>query len=348
MPMKPPDTQPAPSTLPTASLAPSLGPPLAPSARTAIKPSAIKPYAIGTAARLADIPPETLRIWERRYDLLAPERTEGGHRLYSEDDVALLRAVKRLVDAGLRIGTIARLGPEGIRDEAIRRGLSPPTTTPTPNTPTFAQQASPLIDEIVEAARTLDESRVRALLDRPLLLSSGDEVVTSIYLPLLQRIGDLWHAGAVSIAVEHFVEKMVTARVLAVLQATPQPTSGPLALFVCPPDERHELGLFAAALQLKTGGFVVTILGADLPAVDLEEAVEATKPALLVIAVTNDLSRQAVATLVPVLQHGRASRVPLIVGGASANALAQRLERRDVVIVRRLDEIVAIAQSLTR
>ena len=138
MPMKPPDTQPAPSTLPTASI----GPPLAPSARTAIKPSAIKPYAIGTAARLADIPPETLRIWERRYDLLAPERTEGGHRLYSEDDVALLRAVKRLVDAGLRIGTIARLGPEGIRDEAIRRGLSPPTTTPTP---TFAQQASRLL-----------------------------------------------------------------------------------------------------------------------------------------------------------------------------------------------------------
>ena len=299
---------------------------------------ALKPYAIGTAARLAGIPPETLRIWERRYELLAPGRTDGGHRLYSEDDVVLLRAVKRLVDAGMRIGTIARLGHDAIREEAQRHGALPMSTV--------GQQASPLIDDIVEAARGLDERRVAQLLDRPLLLAGGDEVVATVYLPLLKQVGDLWHAGSISVAVEHFVEKMVTARVHAVLQSTPQPAGGRLALCVCPPDERHEVGLFAAALALKTGGFLVTILGADLPAADLEEAVDTTMPALLVMAVTNPLSPQAVATLVPALERGAVRRVPLLVGGASAASLVSRLQRGDVEVVDRLDDIVTVAHRL--
>ncbi len=299
---------------------------------------ALKPYAIGTAARLAGIPPETLRIWERRYELLAPGRTDGGHRLYSEDDVVLLRAVKRLVDAGMRIGTIARLGHDSIREEAQRHAPVP--------TSTIAQQVSPLIDALVEAARALDERRVGQLLDRPLLFAAGDEVVATLYLPLLQRVGALWHAGAVSIAVEHFVEKMVTGRVHAVLQATPQPAGGHLALCVCPPDERHEVGLFAAALALKVGGFPVTILGADLPANDLEAAVEATMPSLVVMAVTNQLSPRAVTTLIPVLEQNPLRRIPLLVGGASAASLLSRLTRDGVVVVDRVDDIVSIAARL--
>ncbi|HEY1099066.1 MAG TPA: MerR family transcriptional regulator [Myxococcota bacterium] len=301
---------------------------------------ALKPYAIGTAARLAGIPPETLRIWERRYELLAPARTDGGHRLYSEDDVALLRAVKRLVDAGMRIGTIARLGVDGIRDEVAK--LGPPTTAAS----TIGQGATPLIDEIVLAASSLDERRVAQLLDRPLLLAGGPEVVTTVYLPLLQRIGDLWHAGIVSVAVEHFVEKLVTTRVHAVLQSTPQPVGGRLALCVCPPDERHEVGLFAAALLLKSNGFMVTILGADLPAADLESAIDATMPSVLVMAVTNLLTPAAAASLIPVLEQGNARRLPLIVGGPAQHSLTSRLTRDDVHIVDRLGDVVAVADRV--
>ncbi len=88
---------------------------------------ALKPYPIGTAARLAGIPPETLRIWERRYQFLDPGRTVGGHRLYSEEDVDLLRAVKRLVDSGMRIGAVAGMPHDEIRAAAARIG--PPETT---------------------------------------------------------------------------------------------------------------------------------------------------------------------------------------------------------------------------
>jgi MerR family transcriptional regulator, light-induced transcriptional regulator len=332
-----------PSLPPRAEPEHALPPPASPAGddvakATAGKVVALKPYPIGTAARLAGIPPETLRIWERRYQLLSPGRTGGGHRLYSEDDVALLRCVKVLVDAGMRIGAVARMEPARIREEAER--LTPFEPTP------IQAKSNALVEEIIAAARDLDERRTAMLLDRPLLVSPGEEVVNSLYLPLLSRVGDLWHAGRITIAVEHFVEKLITSRIHAILQATAQPGSGRLALCACPPDERHEVGLFAAALSLKSGGFPVTVLGADLPASDLAESAAATDPSVIVIAVTNSLSDGAKATLPAVLHESPCASIPLVVGGRQAESLT-RLLRRPFVVVDRLDDLAGTVRRLT-
>ena len=77
---------------------------------------------MGTLARMTGLPPVLLRAWERRYGLLAPERTDGGHRMYTEDDVRVLRRVRELLDQDRSIGEVAALG---------RRALlsaSPPST----------------------------------------------------------------------------------------------------------------------------------------------------------------------------------------------------------------------------
>lgn len=298
---------------------------------------ALKPYPIGTAARLAGIPPETLRIWERRYALLSPGRTDGGHRLYSEEDVNLLRAVRSLVESGMRIGAIARLDHDHIFREAERVA---PTVTDVEN------QASPLIEEIIASARTLDERRVGQLLDRPLMLTTGDEVCQMVYLPLMQRVGDLWHAGRLSVGVEHFVEKMVTTRVLAILQATPQSRSGELALLACPPGERHEVGLLSAAVALKMGGIAVTVLGADLPAADLESAVRSTDPSLLVLASTNQITEAVRRDLVPALGRDPCRSVPTILGGATAEALAALVSRTNLRVVGNQGDLLETARQL--
>ena len=294
---------------------------------------ALKPYAIGTAARLAGIPPETLRIWERRYEILAPGRSEGGHRLYSEDDVAILRAVKELVDAGMRIGSVARMEKTELLAAAAQRRPASAVAAPLASTT--------LVDEVLAAAPTLDASVVGPLLDRPLLISPGAEVVTSIYLPLLARIGDLWHRGLIPVRVEHFVEKLVTSRIHAILQATPQPSSGRLALCACPPDERHEVGLLAAALSLKTQGFDVTVLGADLPVPDLARAAQTLAPAVVVLAVTNSLSDGARQAL-PALDAPPLRDIPLLVGGPQARELTTLL-RRPATVVERVSDTAAAA-----
>jgi DNA-binding transcriptional MerR regulator len=73
-------------------------------------------YRIGAVSRLTGIPPDTLRVWERRYDLVTPKRSEGGGRLYSQEDVTRLNVIKRLVDGGHAIGTIAEVPMEQLRE----------------------------------------------------------------------------------------------------------------------------------------------------------------------------------------------------------------------------------------
>lgn len=79
-------------------------------------------YRIGAVSRLTGIPTDTLRIWERRYELVQPQRTEKGGRLYSQDDVTRLTMIKALVDRGHAIGTIARLGGDELRQRLAQSG----------------------------------------------------------------------------------------------------------------------------------------------------------------------------------------------------------------------------------
>jgi DNA-binding transcriptional MerR regulator len=69
-------------------------------------------YRIGAVARLTGISPDTLRIWERRYDIVEPQRTPKGGRLYSQQDVTRLTMIKTLVDQGYAISTVANLPVE--------------------------------------------------------------------------------------------------------------------------------------------------------------------------------------------------------------------------------------------
>jgi MerR family transcriptional regulator, light-induced transcriptional regulator len=81
-------------------------------------------YRIGAVSRLTGIPPDTLRVWERRYDLVAPMRSEGGGRLYSQEDVTRLSVIKRLVDSGHAIGTIAELSLDQLHERLAETRLT--------------------------------------------------------------------------------------------------------------------------------------------------------------------------------------------------------------------------------
>ena len=290
-----------------------------------------KLYSIGTAARLADVAIETVRIWERRYEILRPGRSEGGHRLYSDDDVDLLRGAKTLVDDGLRPSEVFRLGRERLI-ELARSKQQPP-----------AADWGDAIDAVIDAGLRLDDNAVAALLDGALLNRSHDEVANGLWLPVMSRVGDLWERGQLPIAVEHFLQQHVSSRMQTALRATPS-QAGPIALCACAPDDRHEVGLFAAALALKKNGYAVVVLGGDVPASELESAVVTSKAAVVVLSVTARLSRDASRTLPVALERAPLTSVPLILGGPCAVQL-RALLHRDHQIVTTIASVVTAAND---
>ncbi|PMC12275.1 transcriptional regulator, partial [Klebsiella aerogenes] len=73
-------------------------------------------YTIGEVAQLCDINPVTLRAWQRRYELIKPQRTDGGHRLFNDNEIERIREIKRWIDAGVQVSKVKNLLPDREED----------------------------------------------------------------------------------------------------------------------------------------------------------------------------------------------------------------------------------------
>jgi DNA-binding transcriptional MerR regulator len=223
-------------------------------------------YRIKTVEKITGISRNTITAWERRYQLLEPNRDQSGYRSYSESDVAKLRRVKELSDQGYQIGEI--LGMLG------EQPAPAPSPRPLMSTPLLRQA-------LEERLFALDRDGAAAVVQRAQHLGVRERL-DQLLVPILHRTGDLWEQGMIGIGQEHFVSIFIRDEMLSMMRALDQgPANGPQAICSGFPSETHELGLLAVALHLALDGHRVTYLGPDLPAADLLEVLR-ERPARLV------------------------------------------------------------------
>jgi methanogenic corrinoid protein MtbC1 len=147
-------------------------------------------------------------------------------------------------------------------------------------------------------------------------VASLDAALTEILLPYLHDLGESWARGEVSIAQEHFASGVVRGRLLGLARGWGRGV-GPIALLACVPGERHELGLIAFGLALRSHGWRIAYLGADTPLDTLALAAQFLDPALVVLSAATEDGVTAVA---PELRE-LSLRYRVGVGGAGAVAL---------------------------
>ena len=254
---------------------------------------------IGELARRTGVATELLRAWERRYGLFTPERTAGGYRLYSDDDVQRVRRMRELLGTGLSAA------------EAARQAASEPSAS-VEVAPAAAASA-----ELRRALEQFDDAAAHAAFDRLLADYSTRAVLAGVVLPLLRELGEGWERGEISVAQEHFASNLLRGRLLGLARGWDR-GSGPRAVLACPPGERHDLGLVIFGLSLRELGWRITFLGADTPPDTIVETVERLGPEALVLAVTDSARLEGLAEAVGRL-HDAGTAV--WVGGAGARAL---------------------------
>ena len=264
---------------------------------------------IGELAHRVGVSTDVLRIWERRYDLFHPTRSDGGYRLYTGADERRARRVLALRQRGVPLAAaVAR----------VVGGSHPPLADLIPlGIPT----AGELIDRIDVAVRAFDAVALSHALDEAvdlLGLSAGLSEVVTGYLCLL---GDQWSAGTVGIAHEHFASHLIRRRISDLLRL--QPADGrPTAVLACPPGEQHDIGLLVFGVLLSHQGWCVRFLGADTPLGAVDSACHALDPSLVVISASRPSVLLARAGAIRRL----AARWPVAIAGPGADlALAVQL-----------------------
>jgi DNA-binding transcriptional MerR regulator/methylmalonyl-CoA mutase cobalamin-binding subunit len=269
------------------------------------KPDALElTYPLRTAARLSGISPELIRAWERRYGVVQPLRTPGGTRRYRAADVARLRLVKAAVDAGNRIGQVARLEPA----ELERRAAGPQAPS------------SGRLEEVLSALERLDGAEAQRLLSLQLSALGPMRFAREFAIPLVGEIGERWAGGRLPIASEHLATGVLRSMLGSAMQPTVTSLLGPRIVFATPTGERHEIGLQMAALTALSAGANPVYLGAELPVEELLNAVQRAGSAALALSLVT-LPRNRAAKAVRAIRSGLHHDVHLWLGGAAASAL---------------------------
>jgi MerR family transcriptional regulator, light-induced transcriptional regulator len=284
-------------------------------------------YLIGRVTKLTGLSIDVVRVWERRYGAVQPARSGGGTRLYSDADIRRLRRLRQAVDGGHSISQAAKLS-ESELDELIADAQP------------SIEAADPyraVRERFIEAIRTMDVVSADQELARAATLFPARELVKKIVAPILDDLGERWAHKELGIAHEHLASGLLRSMLGSLFRLYPPSGNADTMVLATPAGERHEFGVLLAALLAAANGWRVVYLGADVPAIEIANAVRLTNARVLALSLATvppgiDEELAAVSRLVPF-----STRV--WIGGADAAKHEELITRANWILLHDLEEL---------
>ena len=237
-------------------------------------------------ARETSVPADTFRAWERRYGMPRPQRTSGGHRLYSERDIAIIRWLRDRTDEGVNISHAVLL---------LSTLDTPATALPSGND--HARATEQLLEEIIQSLMHFDSTQADQILGEAFSIYPFEQVMLELVQPAMVDIGERWHRGEINVTVEHFATQFVRRKLAGLLSVFEGSAHGATVVVGCAPGELHDLGALLSALFLVRHGWHVIYLGPQVPLFDLLETVRSVKPNMVCLSAS---TRETALELIPV------------------------------------------------
>lgn len=292
-------------------------------------------YRIQTVAEMTGVPAATLRAWERRYGIPAPERSSSSsYRLFSDHDVAAIRKLKELCDDGMSPSEAARLVAQV--EEAS-------------NMPVESDPYSRACESILTAVEAFDPASVERAVRAAMFLGSASTVYQRVIGPTMRTVGDRWHDGSFSIAQEHMASEALGSVARDMLRLLDPAVAAREAIVACFADEDHSLPLYGVALGLMQWGYRPVVLGAKTPPSAIRHAVESIQPALVALSVTVTPPAYRARELVDGYAEA-VGEVQWIVGGPASEVMRESIEASGGLVVGTspLDEVKSIIDKNLR
>lgn len=275
--------------------------------------SKIPTYSLGAVLRETNMKPDTLRAWERRYNLPQPGRSEGGHRLYTRRDIETIKWLLKQQSEGMRIGQAVKLWQHRVaqgedplqknnRHEALFADVS--------------DQASLLVrfrQAWLDACLGFDEDKAEQAENEIFARLSPEKALLDVFMPSIREIGELWYTGKANVQQEHFASALLLRRLNTLISNAPSPTRPEKIIVGCPPTEEHDLSLLFLNFFLRRRGFHVIYLGRNVPEEEFKETALAIQPNLIALAAQQlstaatleKIAREFIDTNISVAYSGR-------------------------------------------
>ena len=287
-------------------------------------------YAIKAVALRTGLTTHTIRVWERRYEVISPERTETNRRLYSEADIQKLLLLKKAIDAGHSIGLLSQMSDSEIK--AVVKESNPPETRAA--IPVDIEDSSPesFVREALEAAKQFEDGRLESILNRANVHFSQPTLIEDVIVPFLRQLGHKWSEGEYRVAQEHAATSVVRTFLGRLLSISRGAVNGPVIVSATLSGLMHEFGAMMAALTVAAQGWRAFYIGPNLPVEEMVYSFEQLNAEAIVVSIVFPPNDSVVEDQLLRLRELLPQNTSIIVGGAAAESYHTTLDHISAII----------------
>lgn len=238
-------------------------------------------YNIKAVVQQTHVNISTLRAWEQRYGIPRPNRSDHGHRLYSQRDIAVIKWLKQCTDNGLAISQAVMMLRESKTLDTASVAIAIPTI-PQSITGGWAELRAQLLDALLN----VNLRQAHMLVNTVSTMCPIETVILELFQPIMVTVGERWLRGQICVAEEHLVTNFIRQRLLALSQLYAPFAHGPRLICGCVPNEQHEIGLLMFSMLMEQRGWEIVYLGQNLSTEGLGDMIARLTPAVLCIGIT--------------------------------------------------------------
>jgi len=283
--------------------------------------------------------PHVIRIWERRYNAVSPQRSASNRRLYTDDDLKRLTLLAELTNYGHTIGQIAKLSTEELKNlhqSLLKHALSSEILS------IEQRECKAIINSALIHIANFDEISLKQTLDKAAKHTGFSGLLERVIAPLMIAAGEAWNCGSLTSAQEHAASSFIKDYLCRLSTSFSFEENAPTVIVTTPTNQLHELGAIIAANQARIVGWKVIYLGPSLPSDEIASAVEKTGASALILSIiypTDDphLPSQLVRLRMQLRD------TPIIVGGSGASSYHHCLKSIKAI---RANDVQALSLSL--
>jgi DNA-binding transcriptional MerR regulator/methylmalonyl-CoA mutase cobalamin-binding subunit len=291
-------------------------------------------YPIKVVSQMTGLSVHVIRAWEKRYNVVEPDRTDTNRRLYSEEDIEKLKLLNDALHLGHHIGGIANLSSielkklipkESSNLSDIKNGLAPV------NSEILVEE---ILSESMQAIRSYDAKKLESILLNASAKLTQPILIEELIIPLVYKVGDLWHSGEIRVANEHLASSVIRGFLYNLLDSYSLNDSAPVLVTATPRGQEHELGALIAGVVAASSGWKVIYLGSNLPAEEIGAVVSHLNAKVVALSIVYPNDDLHLKHELKKFKHLLSDGVSIIVGGRAANGYLDVLDEISAIVVK--------------
>ena len=238
-------------------------------------------FPIKVVSQMTGLSVHVIRAWEKRYNVVEPERTDTNRRLYSEEEIEKLRLLNEAVQNGHNIGGIANISIQELKSilhqekRTALKGVSEELTS----------DVDSLLSSCIEAVKAYDRKELETILLKASSKLSQPALIENLVVPLVYKIGDLWHEGIIRVANEHLATASIRSFLANMIEQNEPSLNAPIIISATPRGQDHELGAMIVGVTAAPLGWKVIYLGPNLPVEEIAAVADSLEAKVVALSI---------------------------------------------------------------